>query len=176
MNNNPEYLEPEYLEKDITERARSRGILVAPAMAVIYGLVGILYMLYPPVTPGWMYSLAAFITAAALLILGLTFKIIPKYLVHPLYFLCSLCAIAFALVFTGFSQDPEQTIILIITVLGASSVFMSTWATSAMLLCALAGWYFIAYDFPPPRFYHWLVNLSFSSLLGVLITWRVLGS
>ena len=59
MNNNPEYLEPEYLEKDITERARSRGILIAPAMAVIYGLVGIFYMLYPSVTPGWMYSFVA---------------------------------------------------------------------------------------------------------------------
>ena len=163
---------PEQAEISISDRARLRGFLIASLMAALYGLVGILYLLIPPVDPGTQYAFAAFITAAALVSVGGAFKIVPDNLIHPLYLLGSLCSIAFALAFISLSQDPEQTIILVITILGAASIFMSTWATSAMLLIAAAGWLFVAYDFPPPRFTHWLINLIFSSLLGFLITWR----
>ncbi len=163
---------PEQTDISITAYAHLKGFPIARAMAAIYALLGIIYILFPPVSPGWLYAILAFLTAAGLGVIGLSFKIIPDYLVHPFYFLGSLCGIAFALAFLVVSNDPEQTIILIIIILGASSVFMSIWLSPAMLLCAITGWCFIAYDFPHPRFIHWLTNISFTSLLGFVITWQ----
>ncbi len=154
----------------MAEQARANMAAILPAIGAIYGVVGLLYVVAPPLPPGWPYAVSALTVAAAQVLLGWGIRRAPRAAVHAIGFLAALLSVAQAVSFVVLTGDPAQTVVLIIVLLGASFEMLATWPALATVTVALASWTWVARDFPTPAFVHWLVNLIATGALGLVIS------
>ncbi|MEB2283704.1 MAG: hypothetical protein B6D46_15660 [Polyangiaceae bacterium UTPRO1] len=157
-------------ERQIAEQARLNMAAVLPAIAAIYAVVGLLYVISPPLHPGWPYATSALSVAAGQAVLAVWLRRAPTGYAHAIGFVAALLSVAQALSFVVLTGDPAQTVILIIVLLGASFETLTAWSALATMAVGLAAWTWIARDFPTSAFIHWAMNLTSSAALGVVIS------
>jgi len=148
------------IRQEVAERAREVILAVLPWVAAIYASLGTVYLVAPPLTPGWPYAATA--STATILMLGLRSlaRRAPASTIHVVAFAAALVGLAHALSFIILTGDPVQTVVLVIVVIGASFDLLAYWSAFGMLLVGLAAWLVLAWDFPPVAFAHWSVNLG----------------
>ncbi|MCC6766894.1 MAG: PAS domain S-box protein [Deltaproteobacteria bacterium] len=163
-------MERRQADGQVAAQARENMVAVLPAIALIYGVLGALYVIAPPLHPGWPYAVSTLGVAAAQGLLGWWVRRAPLAAVHAIGFLAAMLAVAHALSFVALTRDPAQTVVLIMVLLGASFEMLTGWATLATVAVALAAWAWIARDIPTAAFVHWMVNLAATGALGLVIT------
>jgi PAS domain S-box-containing protein len=150
-------------------RATARAVL-GPTGALCVCL-GVVYLVAPPILPGWPYAAATTGTGALLIAGALAAQRVPASGVAVIMATAAILVQAMALVFVGQSGDPAQTVVLVITLLGAAAWLPSVPATLLTMAVGIAGWAVLARDFPPAAQLHWGANLVSTSALGVAMTW-----
>jgi len=148
------------IRREVAERAREVILAVLPWVAVIYASLGTVYLVAPPLTPGWPYVATA--SAAAILMLGLRSlaRHTPARGIHVVAFAAALVGLTHALSFLVLTRDPAQTVVLVIVLIGASFDLLAYWSAFGLLLVGLSAWLVLAWDFPPAVFAHWSVNVG----------------
>jgi PAS domain S-box-containing protein len=163
-------MDPCLIRHDVAERARALLRIVAPSIAALYGALGILYLIAPPLTPGTPYAALSLTVALVEVALGACGRRVRTRLVHLVGFLAALAAETHALAFFILTGDPAQTVILIIVLLGASAGLMARWSACATVLVGLAVWAAVASSFPLAAVAHWGVNLGCTGVLAIVIS------
>ena len=158
------------LRRDVAERARALIRAVVPGVAGLYGALGVLYLIAPPLTPGTRYAALSLAVALVEATLGACGRQVPTRLVHLVGFLAALAAEGHALAFFALTGDPAQTVILIIVLLGTSAGLMARWSACATILIGLGVWAVVASSFPLVAIMHWGVNLGCTAVLAVVIS------
>jgi PAS domain S-box-containing protein len=152
--------------------ARVRAVCrtVLPVVGVIAVLVGILYLVAPPLHPGPPYATTAFVVAAMFGVLAIANEQVPDRLA-PFVLLCgALNAQAFALAFLAISDEPRQTVILVTSLLGACACLVSMPSAIFTVIFGLTGWLICAWNWPFIEFGHWALNLFATAAIAIAIT------
>jgi signal transduction histidine kinase len=157
-------------DRRVAEQARTSLESVLPAIGGIYAALGLLYVVAPPLHPGWPYALTTFAAGAVQLVLGRAMRSARIERVHALGLTAALVAVAQALSFVVMTGDPAQTVVLVMVLLGASFETLALWATAATVLTGLAAWAVLARDFPVPALVHWSVNLAGAAALALVMS------
>ena len=157
-------------DRQVAEQARASLTSVLPPIGIIYLGLATLYLVAPPLDPGWPHAATAGGAGAVQLILAWWARRAPVGMVHAIGLVAALAAVAQALSFVFFTGDPAQTVVLVMVVLGASFEMLTTWASLATVAVALGGWALAARDFPHTAFVHWLVNLGGTGALALVIS------
>lgn len=155
---------------DLSERARSGARAGFPWIALVYGAIGALYIVAPPIEPGWLYAALALFAASSFAIFGLLVPRVPVSLVHPLILVGGLVAVAFALGFVGFTGDAGQTTTLLITLLGAGCLVLDVRAIVVVVLAGTLGWIALLPLHNAPPAAHWSIDLVATALLAIVVT------
>ena len=158
-------------QPDLAERARATSRLIFPWVAATFLMVGVLYLVAPPIRPGLPFAALAFAEAAILALIAWWSPHVPVRLVHPLFLAASILAVAYGNAFVYLTGDPKQTVVIIITLLGGGALLFSVSSTIALAVSTLLGWLWIAQPFPAAERAHWMINLITAAILAVLITW-----
>jgi len=140
-------------------------------MIALYVAFAALYSVAPPLKPGWMYAISML---SAAVLLGIVFAIMrsaPWQWVQPLTLIGALVSGANALLFVAISNEPAQTVVLIIILLGASYLFLSLRYTCITVAISVLAWLAVTWGFDFDARLHWLINLGTASAVSVLITW-----
>jgi PAS domain S-box-containing protein len=143
---------------------------VVPVVGIIATLVGVLYAVAPPLLPGLPYALSAFVVASAFGLLTLAARHAPDRAIPLVALLSALNAQAFALAFLAISGEPRQSVILVTSLLGASSCLLSMRATAITLAFGLGGWLAFSWSWPVMEFLHWALNLTTAGAIALAIT------
>ena len=154
----------------IEEEARASFATVLPWIGAIYGMLGVLYCLSPPLQPGWLYATTSFSAATAQMLLALWMRVAPRRAIHPLGLAGALIATTYALSFVYFTGDPAQTVVVVMVMLGAAFAMLTYWTTLTTVAVTLAAWSAIARDFPVHDLVHWGVNLAGTAALALVIS------
>ena len=160
----------ESADRQVALQARTNLESVLPAIGAIYGVLALLYLVAPPLRPGWPYVLTSLGAGAAQLSLGLWARRAPLGMVHTIGFVAALCAVAQALSFVVLTGDPAQTVVLVMVLIGASFEMLTAWSAFTTVGLALVAWTVIARDFPSGPFVHWIVNLFGAGALALVIS------
>ncbi|MEO6029596.1 MAG: ATP-binding protein [Candidatus Binatia bacterium] len=153
----------------MAEQARASCEAVLPAISAIYALVGVLYLIAPPLHPGWPYAMTALTAAAMELGLACWARTIALERVHLLGLLAALVGIAQAVSFVALTGDPAQTVVLVMVLLGAAFAMHTYWTAGATVTAGLVAWAVVAHDFPAPALAHWGVNLVGAAGLALVV-------
>jgi PAS domain S-box-containing protein len=145
-------------------------VAVLPAIAGIYTVLGIIYLVAPPLRPGWPYATSALSVAAAQMLLRWWIRGAPLTSVHAIGFLAALLGVVQALSFVALTGDPAQTVALIVVLLGASFEMLAAWSAFATVIIGLVAWTWIARDFPTSAFVHWIANLVGAAALALVVS------
>jgi len=157
------------IRRDVAERARALLLVVVPSVGCLYGALGILYLIAPPLTPGMPYAVVSLAVALVQLTLALCGRRVPTRLVHLIGFLAAVAAESHAIAFLALTGNPAQTVVLVIVLLGASAGLLARWSACATVFIALAAWAGVASSFPLASIVHWGVNLGCTAVLAVVI-------
>jgi len=156
---------------DLAGRARAAGAAVVPYLVALYGAVGLLYLLFPPLQPGWMYAVASMGASGLTIALYPALRRAPIQRVHLLLLALVAIGAAYALSFVVLTGDAAQSVVLVIALFGAASLLFDVASQVALVLASAAIWLVVARDFDGRAFVHWAVNLASSALLSVLVVW-----
>jgi PAS domain S-box-containing protein len=154
----------------VAEQVRSSLVTVLPSVGGLYGVLGLLYLVAPPIRPGWPYAASSFLACVAQLGLGWVVGRVPAEGVHAVGLAAALVGVAQALSFVRWTGDPAQTVVLVMVLLGASFEMLTPWAALTTVGVGLVAWTWIARDFPTPSFIHWFVNLGGAATLALVIS------
>ncbi|MCW5889806.1 MAG: PAS domain S-box protein [bacterium] len=138
---------------------------------ILCAFLGLVYVVAPPLVPGWPYAAALLVTGLALVAGATAVVRVPAAGVPFLMGACGLLVQAMALVFVGQSGDPAQTVVLVVTLLGAAAWLPSVAATVITMAAGIGGWAVLARAFPPMAQLHWGANLTSTAALGIAMTW-----
>jgi len=137
---------------------------------MMFAVVGVLYVLARPVEPAIVYATLAFSVAGLLALIGWVSPYVSVNLVHPLFLIASIFAVSYGNAFVYISGDPRQTVVVIMALLGASSLLFSVWSTVALGASTLLMWLCTTGSFTTAETVHWAINLTTSAVMAVLIT------
>ncbi len=154
----------------LAARGRAMCLTVLPVVGVISALVSLLYAVAPPLLPGLPYSLSALTVAIVFGLLAVAARHAPDRAIPLVSLLSGLNAQAFALAFLAISGEPRQSVILVTSLLGASSCLLSMRATAVTLVFGLGGWLTLAWNWPAMELLHWALNLTASGVIALAIT------
>ncbi len=163
-------MERQLADRRVAEQARASLGAVLPAIGAIYAGLGTLYLVAPPLRPGWHYALTAFGAGACQLLLGWWTRRAPLALMHGIGLLAALVAVAQALSFVVLTGDPAQTVVIVMVMLGAAFEMLTLWTALTTVMVALGTWTFVARDFPMHAFVHWFVNLGTAATLALVVS------
>jgi PAS domain S-box-containing protein len=156
---------------DVSSNARATARAVLGPTGMLCAVMGVVYLVHPPIVPGEPYA-AAMLGTGLLLVAGAwVVPSVPAGGVSIIMGVAALLVQAMALVFVGQSADPAQTVVLVITLLGAAAWLPSVGATALTMTAGIAGWAMLARGFPPAAQLHWGFNLFTTAMLGVAMTW-----
>jgi len=155
---------------DLAERARSTSRIIFPWTAMMFAAVGLLYVLARPVEPAMVYASLAFGVSGLLAGIGWVSPYVPVRFVHPLFLVASVVAVSYGNAFVYISGDAMQTVVVIMTLLGASSLLFSVWSTVVLGASTLLMWWCITGSFTTAETVHWTINLTASAIMAVMIT------
>ncbi len=155
----------------LASRARRTGLIVARVAIGLYAASALLYLLAPPLQPWHHYALADLLTI--LLVAGLAWRLgrVADRAVHTAVLALVLPPIGHATAFVALSGDAAQTVVLVITMLGAAYILLRVWTSVVAMTTAVVTWAVVARELASPDYVHWLINLVFTGGLGVAITW-----
>ena len=159
------------VKAEIAERARSNARVVLPVIALIYIILGVVYLIAPPLRPGGVFAALNLYFGTALAVLWLTTRRIPTRYVHLVNGAATICALGNALGFVILTGDPVQSVVLVVTLLGAAYLLLNVWSTAILTGLSLAIWFWLARDFPQAAFTHWAINLVITGIVALTITW-----
>ncbi len=155
----------------IAEEARRVGITVTPWLAVLYALVALLYIVAAPVQPAGALAITMAVCAALMGLGWYTLNRVAVSLVHLVLTAIALVGVVGACMFVELTGAPEQSVVVIVAIIGSACVVLSVWSTAVLAVFATAIWLFAARDMDAATRGHWLINLITSSVLGMVITW-----
>jgi signal transduction histidine kinase/ActR/RegA family two-component response regulator len=158
-------------QPDLAERARATSRLIFPWVAATFLMVGMLYVVAPPIQPGLPFAVLAFGAAGILALIAWCSPLVPARFVHPLFLAASVLAVAYGNAFVYLTGDPRQTVVVIITLLGGGALLFSVSSTIALAVSTVLLWLWLAQPFPDAERTHWTINLITAAILAVLITW-----
>ncbi|MDG2308228.1 MAG: PAS domain S-box protein [Candidatus Binatia bacterium] len=155
---------------DLSERARSGARAGFPWIAAVYAAVGVVYIVHPPIEPGWLYAALAFFTSSSFVFLWAWLRTAPTRLLAPLTLAAALTAIFFALAFVGITGDAGQTTTLLITLLGIGCLVLDLRTIVISVLAGTLGWIALLPLQAPPPAAHWSIDLVATALLAIVVT------
>ncbi len=169
MSNPPRFTSPD--RDDLAERARKVGAAVVPYLVALYTTIAVLYLLAPPLRPGWVYAAVSFSAAALTLATYPLFWRASVARVHALLLAVAGIGVGYALGFVLLTGAPEQTVVLVIALIGTACLLFDFRAQVALVIASTAVWLLVARGFEPSVFAHWAVNLASAALLSMLVIW-----
>jgi PAS domain S-box-containing protein len=156
---------------NLQQRARALGRAVLPPLSVYYALIGVVNVLVAPREP--VVGLAI-VCAGAMVLTGVAavlMRVVATRNVHLVLLGAAAIAVGFALSFLALTDDPPQTVIFIMTLLGGACLLLSVRSTALVVVAGTAVWLVVARHFPPAAYVHWLINVIGAGLLAGLISW-----
>jgi PAS domain S-box-containing protein len=151
------------------DRARRTARGALPALALVFAVVGAVYLVAPPIRPGTPFVVSSWIVAAGIAALTACLPRVADRHVHLVCLLGGLAAAAEGFTFLAVTHDPEQTVTLIVVLMGASYFLLSAATHTALVVLTLVGWSIVATSFPGPAVVHWGVNLVSAAGVAVVI-------
>ena len=158
------------LSRHVAEASRSTGLVVLPGVAILYGLLGVLYLVASPFEPGWPIAVTTLAGACGYLVLFASLRSARMRLVHPIILASAIIGVAVALSFVSVTGDPAQTVVLIMTLLAVSYCLFALWTALVTVVLAAAAWVLLARDYPTAALVHWGLNMGGTVVLAVIIS------
>ena len=163
-------MEEHRLEIAIGERQRATAVTVIPSGVGVMTVLGILYLVAPPIRPGLPFAISSFAAALIFLLLSRAVAVAPLRRVPALILVAALLAQAYALSFLYLTSDPAQSVVLMVTLIAASAGLQTTRTGIVTVIVGLLGWLLLAQSFPPAALRHWGINVVAASVLAITIS------
>jgi signal transduction histidine kinase/putative methionine-R-sulfoxide reductase with GAF domain len=149
---------------------------VCMVLGVLYALLAVSHLLLlpktvPPSTVALMAALAE-VTALVLLIiyLVLTRWPISEKWAHPIGAFIALLVLGNSLINIYFTEDPLQTLTLVLLIIGAGFLFLSPYWLTVIILTTLSGWSAVVWALDPLRVWeNYAIPLVSAILLALII-------
>jgi signal transduction histidine kinase/ActR/RegA family two-component response regulator len=155
---------------DISERARATARRIFPIAALLFGLSALLYVIAPPAQPALPLFVSGMVTAACLAVVGWLLRFIASRHVHVAMLGGLLAAAGNAVFFVAATGNADQTVVLVIVLLGSAAVLGRVSSTVILVVAGLVTWGLASRNLPRADLVHWSINLVASALAAVAIT------
>ncbi|MCB9661672.1 MAG: response regulator [Sandaracinaceae bacterium] len=134
-----------------------------------FGVLGALYLLTPPLEPGLPIALVNFGVALACFVVTYLDVRLDGRWAFPLTFAAATCVSAAPLSVVGFSGDPDQSVVIVISMVAGAGIIPSALASTYFTLLLGLGWLVLRPAMLPAQGSHWLINVAVAGGASVVI-------
>ncbi len=158
------------LRQYFLDQSRATGVVVLPAVALLYGVLALVYTVVPPLQPALPLVIVTGAAAVGFALLGISLSVARDEMVQPIVLTGAIVGVGVASSFLSITGDPPQTVVLIITLLGSAYCLLFVWTTVVTVAVGVGAWFVLAWDYPQAALTHWGLNIGSTGVLAVIVS------